>query len=232
MRFAVVVLFAGIVCAIPSKVDRRRSFGRWLAVALVALVGTVASFLETSVITHRAPVARPFCIQGVMEYCLWPEHEKYAPMVRDLDRRLVALPVQLPTPELVVDYSLSGSTKWINEDVEVELPGVFPPEFDISAGSRWALARGIAAAILKTTFSDCDFRSRADTENRWDQLHAWLEWRLAGGGTQDYSTNAPSELQAAWSVGRQAAQHKSERDQAAWVIQTVADEKKAHCRGA
>ncbi|BCL15773.1 hypothetical protein [Micromonospora sagamiensis] len=232
VRLAAVLLFAAVVCALPWRADWRGSFGRWVWVALLALVGTVTSFVNTSVVGHRAPVAKPLCIQGVMEYCLWPEHAKYVPMIQDLDRRLAALPVQLPAPERVVDYALSGSTEWIDEEIEVELPGAFPPEFDISTGSRWALARGIAAAILDSTFADCGHRTQPDPDHRWDQLHAWLEWRLAGGGTHDYSTNAPSDLQAAWSVGRQTAQRKSEQDQAGWVIKLIAEEKNRYCNAA
>lgn len=232
VRFAAVLLFAVAVCALPLRTDWRGLFGRRVAVALVALACAVTAQVTTKVVDHRAPVAKPLCVHGAMEYCLWPEHAKYVPMVRALDRRVAALPVQLALPDRVVDYALSGSTTWTDGDVEVELPGSFSPEFDISAGSRWALARGVASAILSRVFTECKPGAEPDPEHRWDQLYAWLEWRLAGGGSPDYGTNAPAGLQEAWSVGRQVADRQSDADQATWVSRLIAEEKKRSCDAA
>jgi hypothetical protein len=166
----------------------------------------------------------------VIEYCLWPEHAKYVPMIEAVDRRVAALPVQLPLPERLVDYGLSGSTRWVDRYTVIALEGSFAPEFDISEGSRWALARDVARAILNTVFTECEPNAQRDPEHRWDQLLGWLEWRLAGGGTPDYRTDAPTELQAAWSVGRRSAAGLSEQEQAAWVTTVIAEKKEQFCR--
>ncbi|MGK5444854.1 hypothetical protein ACSNN7_23925 [Micromonospora sp. URMC 105] len=230
LRLAAVLVLAVAVCALPWRSGRRGVFRQRVVVALAALVGVVVAHLTTTVVTHRAPVAKPLCVQGKIEYCLWPEHAKYVPLVEDLDRRLAALPVQLPLPERVVDYSLSGSQRWIDEYSSVQLPGTFAPEFDISEGSRWALARGVASAIVSSVFAECDRDARPDPERRRDRLFAWLEWRLAGGGTPDYTTDAPGNLQAAWAVGHRTAGGESEPEQAAWVSGLIAETKERYCR--
>ncbi|MDG4771818.1 hypothetical protein [Solwaraspora sp. WMMD792] len=232
VRLAAVALFAVAVCALPARTVRPALFGRRVAVAVLALAGIVAAHLTTTVVSYRAPVAEPLCIQRTIEYCLWPEHEKYVPMIEELDREVAALPVELELPDRVVDYALSGSTQWIDEYTARELPGRFDPEFDISEGSRWGLARGVASAILGTVFADCEPQAEPDPERRWNQLFAWLEWRLAGGGAPDYRTNAPADLQAAWAVGRDVADASSGQDQAAWASTLIAEVKEHHrCAG-
>jgi hypothetical protein len=125
-------------------------------------------------------------------------------------------------------YSLSGATRWVG-DTEVELPGDFPPEFDISEGSRWALARGVAAAITANVFSECDAAAVPDPELRWDQLQAWLESRLAGSGAPDYTTDAPAELQQAWSTGYRVAADLDEREQASWAAELIETRTELYC---
>jgi hypothetical protein len=192
------------------------------AVATVlAAILVVAAHVYSPVLTPRAPVAAPLCVQGQMQYCLWPEHEKYIALVRQADERVAALPLKLPLPERVVDYSLSGATQWV-DGVEMELAGDFPPEFDISEGSRWALARGLATAITRSVFADCEVpEALEDPEHRWDQLHAWIEARLAGPGGPDYTTNAPEETQSAWAEGYSVASQLTDSQQAAWAADLI-----------
>jgi len=231
LRLAAVVALAVAVSAIGWRAGRRAAFHRRIGAAVAALVGVIALHLATTVVTHRPPVAKPLCVHGAIEYCLWPEHAKYVPLIQALDRRVAALPLPLPLPERVVDYSLSGSQRWIDLYSSVELPGTFDPEFDISEGSRWGLARGVAAAIVKTVAAGCD-PTKPDPAHRWDQLFAWLEWRLAGGGKPDYRTDAPQGLQTAWATGHRIAAEQSEHQQAAWAATLIAETKRRHCRAA
>jgi hypothetical protein len=230
IRAVAVLLFAAAVCALGWRIDRRGpAKHKGVVVALVALLGTVTAHVSTTLVSYRSPTAEPLCVEGTIEYCLWPEHAKYVSMVEGLDHQVAHLPLQLALPKRVVDYALSGSTQWIDPRTSVELAGTFAPEFDISEGSRWALARGVAWAIDGTVFAECDPLAEPDPQDRRSQLYAWLEWRLAGGGTPDYGTNAPNALQAAWSIGRQVAARQSEPDQAKWAWTIIADTKKNHC---
>ncbi|WP_432988431.1 hypothetical protein [Dactylosporangium sp. CA-233914] len=231
IRAAALVVFAVSVILIPWKVSRR-SFARGVVASIVALALVIGAFTATDMVRYRDPVAHPRCVQGAIEYCLWPEHAKYIPMVQAVDRRVSALPVKLALPSRIVDYSLSGSTQWLDLDTAVERSGQFPPEFDISEGSEWALARGVASAIVGEVFKDCSPSAKADPQLQSEQLLAWLEWRLAGGGTPDYRTNAPGDLQAAWSNGRRRAAELSDADQSAWVTALVADAKANYCLAA
>lgn len=232
LRLAIVLLFAVAVCALPSRAVRPMLFNRRLAVAMAVLVGVIATHVITVVPSYRAPLAQPLCVQRTIEYCLWPEHEKYLPMIETTDRRVAALPVKLALPARVVDYALSGSTKWLSEQTAVEIPGKFDPEFDISEGSPWALARGVATAILRTEFAECSPKAKRDPQYQAEQFLAWLEWRLAGGGVPDYRTNAPAALQEAWARGRRSADGLPEQAQSAWVTGLIADVKERYCHAA
>jgi hypothetical protein len=166
-----------------------------------------------------------------MTYCLWPEHEKYVALVRAIDAEVAALPIELQLPDRVVDYALSGSRRWV-DGIEVEQEGEFAAEFDISEGSRWALARGVATAITVEVFSDCRTpQGLNDPEHRWDQLQAWLEARLAGGGNPDYTTNTAQGMQPAWQMGRRVAAEMTDEKQAAWAAGVIGSRTRAYCIG-
>ena len=226
LRLAAVIVLAAGVCVIPLTY-RGRTVVRGLAGPLgVALV--VVVHVNTTLVTYRQPASDPLCVQGAIEYCLWPEHEKYIPLVKAADARVAALPADLPLPPRVVDYALSGSTVYVDLTHSIERQGDFPHEFDISEGSRWGLARGIATAISREIFKSCAVQAKPDPERRRDQIFAWLEWRIAGGGSPDYTTDAPGEMQDAWTVGRQTAT-RSEPEQAEWVNRTISEVKTLHC---
>jgi hypothetical protein len=233
LRLAAVALLALVVCALPSKADERNNrFAYRLVASVIALGLAVIVHSSTTVRVHRAPVAKPLCVQATIQYCLWPEHVKYVPLIKTVDAQVAALPGHLPLPARVVDYALSGRIKWINEYDAIDLPGDFPPEFEISDGSRWGLARGVASAIVSSVFADCSPDAPEDPQQRRDELLAWIEWRLAGGGTPDYRTDAPQALQAAWAVGRNVAAHGSEQEQTAWLTELTSTVKKNYCRAA
>jgi hypothetical protein len=229
LRLGIALVFCVAVCALAPRTAPRPVRLRRTALAAVALVAVGATLSSTSALGHRAPVADPVCVEGAMTYCLWPEDEKYVPMVRAVDARVAALPLALELPDKMVDYSLSGSTRWVSDDLEVELPGDFPPEFDISEGSQWALARGVSVAIVASEFSQCDLDAPVDPDFRWEQLRAWLEYRLAGGGSRDYTTDAPEEFQKAWAQGYRAAAELSDAEQADWARELIATTNDRYC---
>jgi len=137
--------------------------------------------------------------------------------------------LDLQLPDRVVDYSLSGSTTMGADGIERELVGTFDPEFDISEGSRWALARGVASAITTSVFAACDIDDPADPEMGQQQVYAWLEYRLAGGGDQDYTTDAPAELQEAWDKGYDAGRELDDVQQGAWASEVIGSTIATYC---
>jgi hypothetical protein len=226
LRFGVVIAFVLAVCAVPWRAGRQDRFVKRVVIAVVVLLAVAGVHASTAVIGHRAPSAKPLCVNGTIEYCLWPEDAKYVGLVKAVDREVAVLPVRLPLPARIVDYGLSGSSTFV-DGIEVIHEGNFSPEFDISEGSRWALARGVALAITQAVFAGCD-PAVEDPDNRAEQIFAWLEWRLAGGGIPDYTTNAPPDLQAAWSAGRRAGA-ESEQAQAAWVSRVIGEKMEHYC---
>ncbi|MFG3702297.1 hypothetical protein ACGF5C_31080 [Micromonospora sp. NPDC047620] len=238
LRMAATLAFAAAVCALPWRSVGHRLRLSQAVFGLAAVLGLIAAH-ATNVVSYREPVSKPLCVRGAIKYCLWPEHAKYVPLVKAVDARVAALPAGLTLPDRVVDYALSGSTRWLDLDTSIELEGDFPPEFDISEGSPWALARGVARAIEENVFAECkpntvaDARGheqRRDPERRRDQFFAWLEWRLAGGGTPDYTTNAGGALQQAWATGHTIAAERSEHDQAEWATTLIGETKARFCR--
>lgn len=232
LRLLAVVLFVIAVCFLPSRKAPSTAQFRARALSLVALVAVLATMLGTSVLQRRTPTASPLCVSGAITYCLWPENAKYVPLVTAVDRDVAALPIKLKLPPKMVDYAMAGSTTWNSDGIEIELPGAFDPQFDISEGSRWSLARGLSVAIVDSVFASCSLDAPIDPEQGREQLRAWLEYRLAGGGARDYTTDAPAELQDAWTKGYRAATDLTDADQAAWASEIVARKNDQYCRAA
>lgn len=231
LRTAALLLLAFAVCSLPIRDGRSSS----RSPALLGIAATLAlvsvAYLITPVLTPRPAVASPTCVSGTIRYCLWPEHEKYLPLIASVDGEIANIPVDIALPDTIVDYALSGSRRYI-DGIETELPGDFAPEFDISEGSRWALARGVATAITVETLQACDSPAAfEDPEYRWEQLRAWFETRLAGGGTPDYTTNAPGDIQSAWAAGRAAADSMDDGQQATWAKNLIDGYRADYCEG-
>lgn len=231
VRLIVVLLFVLAICALPSRAAGPQRYRQRSALTVGALLVVTATLLMTTAQTPRSPTASPVCLRGEIEYCLWPEHEKYLRLVADVDARVADLPLELRLPERIVDYSLSGLSQSGGESA-VLAAGDFTPEVDISEGSPWALARGVAAAITGEILAACDPLAPNDPEYRWDQLQAWLDWRLVGGGSPDYTTSAPNELEAAWDAGHRAAATLSDAEQADWAAELIATGMDRYCRAA
>lgn len=227
LRGAATALAVVAVCLVRRRGSRQTDPGRNVMILLAVAVMVGAAHLAVPVLAPRPPVAAPTCLDGQIRYCVWPEHEKYLPLLREVDQEVAALPLPLPLPATVVDYALSGSFVMM-DGIYTELPGDFPPEFDISEGSRSALATGIATAITSEALPACP-GSLDDPERRSDQLQAWLEIRLAGGGTPDDSTNVPPGTEQAWSEARRVAADPDEQAQAGWAAELIRSRQSEVC---
>ncbi|PFG32391.1 hypothetical protein [Sanguibacter antarcticus] len=228
LRLVVLAIFCLAVCMLPAKAVAQKH-RQGLAAVAVMLALVVTTMLNTTVLAPRAPVAAPLCIDRTITYCLWPEHQKYVSLVEEVDARVATLPLDLDLPTRIVDYSLSSSTVWGEDGIEREVAGTFDPEFDISEGSRWALAQGVASAITSSVFATCKVDDPIDPESGIEQVYAWLEYRLAGGGAQDYTTDAPDELQSAWAKGQQVARELDDAEQAIWVAEVIRSTTTTYC---
>lgn len=216
---AVLLLAIAVASARVEHTGRRRQIAVMFAFGAAVIV--VVSHLSTTVVVPRPASSTPVCVKGLIEYCLWPEHAKYRAMVEQIDDELRDLPVSLTLPPKIVDYALSGRITYESETAVVTNAGDFPPEFDISEGSRWALARGIAIAIVGEMTKTCGTDAVEESRTQIEQLFAWLEWRLAGGGEVDYTTDAPIEIQNAWAEGRDAAKNLTEEEQQTWATARI-----------
>ena len=229
-RCAAVLLVVALVALIP---DRRAHLARFRLTATgagVAMALVLTAVATTTLLVPRPAPENPLCVQGKIRYCLWPENSANLPLIRAQDARVASLPAGLVLPERVVDYGMSQDTVVI-DGIEHEVRGDFPPEINILEGNRWSLADSLAGAITQETFAACAAVVDDDPDHPTLQLQGWLERRLAGGGTPDYSTNAPADLQAAFDAGARAAS-LDEAGQHAWAQATIEGYRAGACRDA
>ena len=192
--------------------------------------------VTTAAVTDRkAPGDNVICVQGPTALCVWPEHEKYLTQLRELNTRIERLPDAFILPPRINEVGLH-KTRYIGPDGKEYLGyEEGPPIFHILEGSPWSYAGDISNAITTSTFDFKNFRTC-----QWDKLTsldqsrlravgAWLETYLAGQGSPDYHTNAPAEMQEAWSVGR-AMTHHPQTEQFRWAQGEVNELRGRYCQ--
>jgi hypothetical protein len=212
----------------------RRHRGR-ASILLLAFLPLLAVMFTTDAVTHRqSPGDAAVCVDGRTRICLWPEHEKYLPQMRDLASRIQALPSSFIVPARIEEEGLTNSTT-VSPDGTVQLDESGPPTFSILEGSPWSYASdvGIAinAATLGTTDPKCSLQDLNSTDHsRIAALDAWIEAYLVGGATPDYQTDATSELAKAWAKGRAVAAGDSPADQFRWAESEMRDLRGRYCR--
>lgn len=203
------------------------------ALAPAAAGGVLAVVLAmTTPVVDREPPGEVICVQGRMELCIWPEHEKYLPLLADVSARIDALPDAFYLPPRMNEYGVERVNYVDEEGVIRENPGTLP-YFLILEGSPWSLAGEITTAIMYETWRSCDEHPSdapaASQRQRSNALYGWLEAYLAGAGEPDYATNAPSEFQRGWAAGREIANTLPVAEQLTWAEQEVR-EIRDHCQ--
>lgn len=205
------------------------------AIVGVALVVVMSA---TSATMYRDPPGDDvLCVRGRTTLCVWPEHEKYLPMLRAINSRVDTLPSAFVLPPRMNEFGIERT--WHMEDgargpVMVE-DRFGLPEFIIIEGSIWSAADAVATGVMSTTFEytnreKCRWDSRTDEDRaRLDSVQAWLEGYLANGVTPDYETNAPPEMQKAMAKGHAMA-GRSRADQFSWAEREVRDFYERYCK--
>ncbi|GGM32401.1 hypothetical protein GCM10012279_59190 [Micromonospora yangpuensis] len=234
LRLAVViVLLLALVWAAGTGAGRSAKKRRAAALIPAALL-LLLVMATTNVITDRRPPGdRAACLDGSTRLCAWPEHEKYLPQLREVSARVDALPEVFTRPPLINEV---GFTKEFGPDGVQYLGDSGPPSFNILEGSPWSYAADIGKAITSSTFGfmdlqNCDWMSITQTDQaRLAAVDKWLESYLVGGGTPDYLTNAPEELQRAWAKGRAVAAANTRNEQFRWVEGEVTELSGRYCQ--
>ncbi|MFU8850963.1 hypothetical protein ACNAW0_08270 [Micromonospora sp. SL1-18] len=189
-----------------------------------AVLPLVAVMLTTNVVADRKPPGNKVtCVEGSTTLCIWPEHEKYLPQLREVSARIDLLPDVFVRPPRINEVGLQ-KTRYIGPDGKEYLGyEAGPPIFNILEGSPWSYAGDIGIAINASTFGFQDFQAcdwqkiTSSDQARLSAVRAWSETYLAGGGSPDYHTNAPAEMQQAWAKGREVAGNPSRADQFRWA---------------
>jgi hypothetical protein len=191
---------------------------------------------NSRVVTEREPPGRNvICVDGAISLCIWPEHNKYLPMLRTLNERIATLPPSFTRPVKMNEFGITQNHH-VDERghlVYIDDPGL-APIFYILEGSIWSSAGNIANAIMSATFEytnpACGWVTQTDADAAiLSTLSAWLETYLAGGGRPDYHSDAPDAMQKAWAVGRSVANDKPQKEQFTWAEREVRDLRGRHC---
>lgn len=241
VRLTLVVVLLATLPTLPP-IDQLRERLRSTLVPATAAVALAVSMLAAGVIVDRPPPGEDaICVEGRTVLCIWPEHQKYLPMIQDVGARVDALPDEFVTPPLVNQSGLERvrrTDRWGNIEFLLD-EEEHAPYFYLQEGSPWSVAGGVAKAITRLTWSgdNCDvFANRENlTEDDWQRIRAfdaWLEAYLAGSHTPDYSTNAPLQAQQDWAVGHEVARTLPTADQLEWAAQEIVEIRGAHCQTA
>ncbi|MEO3779969.1 hypothetical protein ABGB16_24685 [Micromonospora sp. B11E3] len=221
------------LAGVEAPRQRRRRAAALLPVALSLLVVMGV----TAVVADREPLGdKALCLDGSTRLCIWPEHEKYLPELREINARIDQLPSAFKRPPLINEIGLVKSS-YIGPDGTKHLDyEADSPVFHILEGSRWSYAGDIGKAITNVTFGlqdlqACDWMEITEPDQiRLAVVDKWLEAYLVGGGSPDYHTNAPEGLQQAWAKGRAVAKDLPRTDQFRWTEGEVSDLRGRYCR--
>ena len=216
---------------VPSQNRRSRTLG-----LVPAVLPLIVVMVTTNVISEREPAGEQVtCVQGRTTLCLWPEHEKYLPQIREISALVDQLPDAFVLPTRVNEYGIQ-KTQYIRSDGAIVLLESALPTFSVLEGSPWSYAGDISIAIAGTTFrfadlQTCTWGNATSTDNaRVWAVEAWLEAYLVGEVTPDYQTNAPEEMQEAWARGREIASDTPLDAQLAWAAGEVSDLRGQYCQ--
>ena len=223
MRAAAVVLLLAVVVATPRTFAVSPSKPRVQLLPGVALGLVIIAILGQKGIVDRAPPQRALCLPDRIVVCLWPEHEKFAPMIKGMVARAEGLPNGFVLPARLHEYGI--------QVVDTPYGRQQTGDIDISEGRASALAVGLASAITSTTFDGCDWDAMAEkNEYTPDALRRWLELHLTETDSPDYTTfGASGQLHAAWALAAQVYTERSSREQQTWVTTENTRLRHAYC---
>ncbi|MFF3867199.1 hypothetical protein [Micromonospora sp. NPDC001898] len=237
LRLGLVLALLLIMLWLPgSGALRQRS--RSVAALLPVALSLLAVMATTAAVVDREPPGDDaICLDGSTRLCIWPEHEKYLPQLRDINARINELPDVFIRPPLINEAGLHKKTKFIapNGKEYLNYEGG-PPVFYVFEGSPWSYAGDIGKAITSKTFGfqdlrACDWMKLIEPDQaRLAAIDKWMETYLVGGGRPDYHTNASQELQQAWAKGRAVAADPSRANQFRWVEGEVSDLRGRYCQ--
>jgi hypothetical protein len=224
---AVVLLWLGLGVTLlatlpwlPAR-DQLREQAWALAAPAAAALALVGVLIATTVVVERAsPGENAICVDGRTSLCVWPEHRKYVPLLRDVNGRIDTLPDNLVIPPRMSESGIDDLTA-----------GERVPWFFIVEGSPWSYAGSIRSNITGATWAGCDGAAVTDLDHhRFWVIDAWLETYLAGGGSPDYFTSAPPAMQESWADGRAIANERPVAEQLQWVEREVRDLHEHYCQ--
>ncbi|GGJ93475.1 hypothetical protein GCM10010123_24170 [Pilimelia anulata] len=211
---------------IPDIARRKRQqfaplYSLTLVVAVCFVIGNT-----TGIIDRKRP-ANPLCTDGAVTICLWPEHEKYLPMVQAISNRIDRLPEGFALPTRLQEKGVGPAD---SSDDQSRYPDAHG-EFLIIEGSRWSVASSVSTAIVKETFANCDWGAiQSARDIRPDAIASWTEWFIAGGGGRDYRTSGEmDDLHRAWQLAADISRDLPPDGQAAWVRRELVDLKARYC---
>ncbi|QSB14993.1 hypothetical protein JQS43_00960 [Natronosporangium hydrolyticum] len=231
------VVVVALLATLPllGMLGRLRQHAWRIAAPAVAALGLLFTLAGTTVIVEREPIGdEALCVSGERtQLCVWPEHEKYIPLLQEVNDRIDALPEVLVVPARMNESGVVRTRYVDSEGVIRPTPGDHPPVFHIIEGSPWSYTGAIQSAILSATWDGCDWNAMSEADRR--RLHvldAWLRAYLAGGGSPDYSSSAPADVAEAWAEGRSLVDELPNAEQFAWAEREVDEMLDHYCPSA
>ncbi|MDP9793613.1 hypothetical protein J2S43_002125 [Catenuloplanes nepalensis] len=225
LRLAAALLLIVAVIWLPGRHTPARA--RWAGLVPAGAAVTVLAVIGVTPVLADRPVPPDLhCVDGPVEMCLWPEHALYEPIVRQVSDRVGTLPADFVLPARLNEYGIDRFAYEEGGETAVQLEG----GFDISEGSKWSVALGVADSVVAHTLRTCDRQAIAQAEDYSSEaLARWLEGYLAGEGTRDYRTSAvPTEIQEAWTLAAEVSQRPASA-QLDWARQQVGALKDRYC---
>ncbi|QSB14332.1 hypothetical protein JQS43_23005 [Natronosporangium hydrolyticum] len=233
-RLAAILVLLLVMLWLPGSGAPRQYRRRSLVLVPVVMPLLAGLVLTDAVAARQPPGDRATCIEGATTICVWPEHEKYLPQLGEVSARIDLLPDAIVPPPRINEIGLE-QTPYSGGGEPPISEGDSAPTFFIAEGSPWSYASTISIAIAASTFAyqdveECNWRQLTPRDrHRLGAVEAWLETYLADQDTPDYQTNAPAEIQAAWTAGREVAGWDSLADQFEWAEAEVHELRGRYC---
>ena len=227
IRITAGAICVGLVAAHPRIASKRLPrAAAGIGAAVLAAIVAVTAIGTTTVMAVRDVPTQPACIDGTIEFCVWPEEVKYAPLIEIFDDRLATIPDGFVIPERVSQYGLIRQPYSSRGQTGVSLEGI-----DVSEGSHWALASGIASEVISETIEDCDLDGLFEDQNDLESVSHWLGLYIADEGPEPANrpNGVPDEILESWAVAENIVATQPVDQQVSWASTTITDLVEKHC---